>query len=119
MIGSQIASDIHIISNDKGFENLRSFWKQQGIIISISSDIEGNKNIPNPVSQGIESDFDKAIKPLKLDRSSKDKLQTIMNEAIKIKDIPKRKQKISSEICKAFGNSKTKKYYATVKPLIK
>ena len=42
-----------------------------------------------------------------------------MNEAIKIKDIPKRKQKISSEICKAFGNSKTKKYYATVKPLIK
>ena len=47
LIGSQIASDIHIISNDKGFENLRSFWKQQGIIISISSDIEGNKNIQN------------------------------------------------------------------------
>ncbi|MBR6070410.1 MAG: hypothetical protein IKP78_07465 [Ruminococcus sp.] len=119
LVGSQIASDIHIISNDKGFENLRTFWKQQGVIISITSDIEGNKNTPTPVIQGAESEFDKAIKPLKLDKSSKDKLQKIMNEGLKIKDIPKRKQKISSEICKAFGNSKTKKYYATVKPLIK
>ena len=121
LISNETLTDIHIISNDKSFEFLKSFWKERNIEIEINSDIAGNitKLLPAVVKVKTESAFDIAVKPLNLNKNDKDKLQKIFNAASGVKDIPKRKQHISSEICKAFGNSKTKKYYSALKPIIK
>lgn len=134
VLGNNPDIDCHIISNDKGYEYVRSFWKEKNIKIKISSDIAGNvqkplpvavsapavKTVtPAPVTKSAETDFDKAVKPLNLSKADKNALLKIYNESAKIKDIPKRKQQISNNITKLFGNSKTKKFYAVIKPLIK
>ncbi len=125
ILGQNTDIDCHIISNDKGYEYVRSFWKEKNVKIKISSDIEGNilKLLPAVVSAPVvvkkETDFDKAVKPLNLSKSDKDALLKIFNDSSSVKDISKRKQSISNTITQTFGNSKSSKYYQALKPLIK
>lgn len=125
ILGQNTDIDCHIISNDKGYEYVRSFWKEKNVKIKISSDIEGNilKLLPAVVSAPVvvkkETDFDKAVKPLNLSKSDKDALLKIFNDSSDVKDISKRKQSISNTITQTFGNSKSSKYYQALKPLIK
>ena len=124
ILGQNTDIDCHIISNDKGYEYVRSFWKEKNVKIKISSDIEGNilKLLPAVVSPVVvkkETDFDKAVKPLNLSKSDKDALLKIFNDSSSVKDISKRKQSISNTITQTFGNSKSSKYYQALKPLIK
>lgn len=125
ILGQNTDIDCHIISNDKGYEYVRSFWKEKNVKIKISSNIEGNilKLLPAVVSAPVvvkkETDFDKAVKPLNLSKSDKDALLKIFNDSSSVKDISKRKQSISNTITQTFGNSKSSKYYQALKPLIK
>ncbi len=125
ILGQNTDIDCHIISNDKGYEYVRSFWKEKNVKIKISSDIEGNilKLLPAVVSAPVvvkkETDFDKAVKPLNLSKSDKDALLKIFNDSSSVKDVSKRKQSISNTITQTFGNSKSSKYYQALKPLIK
>ncbi len=125
ILGQNTDIDCHIISNDKGYEYVRSFWKEKNVKIKISSDIEGNilkllpAVVPAPVVVKKETDFDKAVKPLNLSKSDKDALLKIFNDSSSVKDISKRKQSISNTITQTFGNSKSSKYYQALKPLIK
>ena len=126
ILGTEPDADCHIISGDKGFEFVRSFWKHKGkkvkLTINIAGDVQQNeqkttqKVTPQPVL--VTSEFDIAVKPLNLSQSDKDKLKNIFNSH-KTGSLPKRKQAISSEIGKVFGNDKIKNYYKAVKPLIK
>ena len=125
ILGQNTDIDCHIISNDKGYEYVRSFWKEKNVKIKISSDIEGNilkllpAVVPAPVVVKKETDFDKAVKPLNLSKSDKDALLKIFNDSSSVKDISKRKQSISNTITQTFGNSRSSKYYQALKPLIK
>lgn len=125
ILGQNTDIDCHIISNDKGYEYVRNFWKEKNVKIKISSDIEGNilKLLPAVVSAPVvvkkETDFDKVVKPLNLSKSDKDALLKIFNDSSSVKDVSKRKQSISNTITQTFGNSKSSKYYQALKPLIK
>ncbi|MCM1506224.1 MAG: PIN domain-containing protein [Ruminococcus flavefaciens] len=132
ILGDNPDTDCHIISSDKGYEYVRSFWKEKNIKIKISSDIEGNvkqtenspapvaKTVtPSPVSKSAETDFDKAVKPLNLSKSDKQKLSDIYNKALLLKDNVKIRQQINNQIGKIFGSENQKKYYSAIKPLIK
>lgn len=125
ILGQNTDIDCHIISNDKGYEYVRSFWKEKNVKIKISSDIEGNipKLLPAVVSAPVvvkkETDFDKAVKPLNLSKSDKDALLKIFNDSSSVKDVSKRKQSINNTITQKFGSSKSSKYYQALKPLLK
>ncbi|MDE7137043.1 MAG: hypothetical protein K2O29_01085 [Ruminococcus sp.] len=134
VLGNNPDTDCHIISNDKGYEYVRSFWKEKNIKIKISSDIVGNvqkllpavvpaplvKTVsPAPKAEPLETDFDKVIKPLNLSKTDKNKLYGIYCGSSHITDIPKRKQNINQIIVKYFGSDKATKYYKAIKPLIK
>ncbi len=121
--------DIHIISNDKGFECLRTFWAERGYKIKISSDISGKvqQMLPAVIKQDMkkndsqkpDSKFMNAVGVLKLKQDDCNKLYNIFISNSKTKDVSKRKQNISNAINKTFGGEKTKKYYKVIKPLIK
>lgn len=119
LIGSHIAGDIHIISNDKGYEFLKSFWEKQSVIISIASDLKGNINIPQSAAPEKESDFDKAVKPLKMTFEDKNAMNKIFKHCLTLKTQNEKSQYINNNIGKLFGSDKQKKYYAAIKPLIK
>lgn len=131
ILGNNPDAECHIISNDKGYEYVRIFWKEKNI--KISSDIVGNVQklmpavVPAPpvktvppaqVTKSSETDFDKAVKSLNLSKSDKQKLLDIYNGALSVKGLSKRKVEINNKITKVFGNSKVKKYYNAIKPLI-
>ncbi|MDE5771924.1 MAG: hypothetical protein K2I06_09925 [Ruminococcus sp.] len=128
VLGNNPDTECHIISNDKGYEYVRSFWKEKNVKIKISSDIVGNvqKLLPAVVpavqpapTAKAETDFDKAVKPLNLSKINKQKLFDIYNKAIVLKDKNKVKTQINNQIGQTFGSQNQKKYYATLKPLIK
>lgn len=125
ILGQDASIDCHIISNDKGYEYVRSFWKERNVKIKISSDINGNvlqllpAVIPAPVVVKKETDFDNAVKPLNLSKSDKDALLKIFNDSVNIKDISKRKLSINNTITQKFGSAKSSKYYQAIKPLVK
>ena len=119
LLGQNGELDIHIVSKDKGFECLRSFWKSRGYKIKISADIAGNVPQMLPAVVGPDVQFINAVNGLKLSNDDKQKLYNIFTSYSNTKDISKRKQCISNEINKTFGGDKTKKYYSAIKPLIK
>lgn len=135
ILGTDQNIDCHIISNDKGYEYIRNFWKEKNIKIKILADIAGNVQkllpvaVPAPsvktvtpapvVSKPAETDFDRAVKPLNLSEADKQKLLDIYNLASSVKDISKRKVEINNQITKVFGSNNSKQFYAAVKPLIK
>ena len=142
ILGEDKNADCHIISNDKGYEFVRNFLKTKNIKIEVSSDIAGNINntssVPKQTVQPVksvqtvqtvksiqvkpaenkETEFDIAVKPLNLSKADKNAMLNILNSH-KTGDVSKRKQKISNELCKKFGNEKTKTYYSAIKKLIK
>lgn len=136
ILGKEPDADCHIISGDKGYEYVRAFWKDRGIHIKISVNIAGEvvSTVPAKPSQlKIESkerqsqkvavvkatdEFDCAVKPLNLSSVDKEKLRTILNKYASGK-INKRKQNISNDITRQFGNTRVKVLYKAVKPLIK
>lgn len=128
ILGNNSDTDCHIISNDKGYEYIRNFWKERNIKIKISSDIAGTvlKLLPavvTPVQPAptdkAETDFDKAVKPLNLSKENKNRLYGIYCGSAHFTDISKRKQNVYQTIIKHFGNDKASQYYQAVKPLIK
>lgn len=128
IIGKNPSAEYHIISNDKGYKYIVNFWKEKDIQVNMSSDIAGNVqkliSVVVPVVQSApsdktETDFDKAVKPLNLSKTDKNKLYEIYCSSANITDISKRKQNINQVIVKHFGSDKATKYYKAIKPLIK
>ncbi len=126
ILGNKKKAKCYIVSNDKGFEFVRDFWKKQGIKIEIISNIEKNSEaepvltVKTSVKFNI-NDFRTALKDIKLNNENinfiKNIVETNMNQTSL--EIAKRKQNINSELCKKFGNSETKKIYEKLKPFLK
>ncbi|MBO5104493.1 MAG: hypothetical protein J6B74_05455 [Ruminococcus sp.] len=134
VLGNNPDTDCHIISNDKGYEYVRSFWKEKNVKIKISSDIVGNVQkllpvvvpappikavSPAPKTEPIETDFDKAVKSLNLSKTDKLVLFDIYNKALQLNNSNKIRPQINNQIGKTFGSQNQKKYYSALKPLIK
>lgn len=121
ILGNRKKAKCYIVSNDKGFEFVRDFWKKQGIKIEIISNIEKNSAVENIVSKFRIDDFRTALKDIKLSKENfdfiKNTVESNMNQTSL--EIAKRKQNINSELCKKFGNSETKKIYEKLKPFLK
>ncbi|MDE6780350.1 MAG: hypothetical protein K2J40_02680 [Ruminococcus sp.] len=111
ILGNNSDTECHIISNDKGYEYVISFWKEKDIEIKLSS------NITEALRP--ETDFDKAIKPLNLSKEDKNKLYGIYCGSAHITDISQRKQSVNQTIIKHFGSDKAIRYYRAIKSLIK
>ena len=73
---------------------------------------------PKAIIVKTADEFDKAVKPLNLNCDDKEKLRAIINKHTAGK-LDKRKQSISNDITRQFGNNRVKKLYKAVKPLIK
>lgn len=118
VIGNSPETKCYIISDDKSYEYIVSFWKARNTEITISPNIskiiQQQVNVPAP-----ESDFDKAVKPLNLSETAKQKLLAIYNSAMLFDDTNKIRQYINNEIGTVFGSQNQKEYYAAIKPLIK
>lgn len=128
ILGNNPDTECHIISNDKGYEYVRSFWKEKNVKINISSDIAGNVQKLLPVvvpavqpapAVKTETDFDIAVKPLNLSEENKSALLKIYSDSASMKNSSKRKQFVCNKIMQKFGNSKVSRYYQAIKPLIK
>lgn len=100
-----------VITKHFGAENAVRYYSVLKPLIEASSVTDA--------SNTSETAFDNAVKPLNLSKDSKQKLFDIYSKASSVKNVSKRKQQISNNIMKTFGNSKTKKYYSAIKPLIK
>ncbi|MBP3761273.1 MAG: hypothetical protein J6I55_07375 [Ruminococcus sp.] len=133
ILGEDKNADCHIISNDKGYEFIRSFWKAKNIKIKISSDIAGNiKTETKPVMQSLvstikcvaeiaqsnETEFDIAVKPLNLSKGNKNLLYSIFKTGQNQKSMSANTY-INNEIGRKFGSDKQKEYYGAIKKLIK
>ncbi|MDE5556165.1 MAG: hypothetical protein K2J32_00530 [Ruminococcus sp.] len=128
ILGNNPDIDCHIISNDKGYEYVRSFWKEKNVEIKMSSDIAGNvpKLLPvvvAPVQPAptakTETDFDKAVKPLNLSKEEKHKVCGIFYSTGNIADTEQRMTKLYKILVKHFDLEFADKYYSALKPLIK
>ncbi len=126
LIGSKKKCRCFIVSNDRGFEYIRDFWKKQGVKVEIISGIEDENNSPAVSKPASSSTINKeAVKRVfQGTKMSKDKIDFIyeilssnMNQTSVL--LFKRKQQINSELCKKFGNSETKKIYEKLKPFMK
>lgn len=118
VIGNSPETECYIISDDKSYEYMVSFWKDRNVDVKTSPNIfkviHQQVNVPAP-----ESDFDKAVKPLNLSETDKQKLLDIYNSAMLFDDATKIRQYINSKIGSVFGSPNQKDYYAAIKPLIK
>lgn len=128
VLGKKTVSGCNIISSDKGYEYIISFWKEKNIKIKISSDIEkalqNETESPAPDAETVipapetETDFDKAVKPLNLSKEDRGKLCSIFY-SVKNNCSGQKLQKLNQIITKHFNEENAVRYYNILKPLIK
>lgn len=125
LIGNKKKTRCYIVSNDRGFEFVRDFWKKQGFRIEIISDINNNSTKEETPEKQIQpnnnEDLRKAFKDMNLSKANLDFIISVVESNMKQNSVPlpKRKQNINSELCKKFGNDETKKIYQNLKPFLK
>lgn len=125
LIGNKKKARCYIVSNDRGFEFVRDFWKKQGFRIEIISDINNNSTKEETPEKQIQpnnnEDLRKAFKDMNLSKANLDFIISVVESNMKQNSVPlpKRKQNINSELCKKFGNDETKKIYQNLKPFLK
>ena len=126
LIGNKKKAKGYIVSNDKGFEYVRDFWKKQGFKIEIISNINSDSETqqpekPKPVQKYSREDFQKAFKDMNISKANLDFIINTVETHMKQTSIslPQRKQNINTELCKKFGNDETKKIYKNLKPFLK
>ncbi len=125
LIGNKKKARCYIVSNDRGFEFVRDFWKKQGFRIEIISNINDNSPKEETPEKQIQpnnhEDLRKAFKDMNLNKANLDFIISVVESNMKQNSVPlpKRKQNINSELCKKFGNDETKKIYKNLKPFLK
>ncbi len=127
LIGNNKKAKYYIVSNDKGFEYVRDFWRKHGTKIDIISNIEQEISVPEKApppeekKKNPDDDIRKVLQDMKLDKESIRFIVDTFNQNINQTNIslPNRKQKINIELCKKFGNDKTKEIYKNLKPFLK
>lgn len=128
ILGSEPYADCHIISGDKGFEFVRSFWKERGKKVKLSVDIAGTpipsqpaKPKPTPVTvqvvQPMMTELEKAISSLTNNAQQKAAIYQLVKECKTVK-IEKRLGWLNQYIGKRFGPKNQKAYYKVLKPFI-
>lgn len=125
ILGNNSDADCHIISNDKGYEYVRSFWKEKNVKIKISSDIAGTVQkllpavVPAPSSVHTVTNFEEAVKPFNLSQEEKHKVCGIFYSTGNITNAEQRLTKLYKILIKHFDLKSADKYYSALKPLIK
>lgn len=117
IVGKHPKSIFHIISKDAGFENVCNFWRKNGIKICLGCDIAQSKK-----SDSLKkSEIKEVLNSLELDAEDTEFIRELITKSSERYDvpIPKIKCEINQQLCRKFGNMRTKEIYAKIKPLIK
>lgn len=126
IIGKNPSAEYYIVSNDRGYEYVRNFWKEKNVIINMSADIAGNAQKFLPVvvpavqpapAVKTETDFDKAVKPLNLSEKDKNKLCSIFYSVLNDKNVASKSVKLNQILSKHFDNKATVKFCEVINPL--
>lgn len=127
IIGSKKNCRFYIVSNDKGFEYVRDFWKKRGVRIEIISNIEDNKtSLEIPEKSSVEKvspddELKNVLQDMKLKNEDIEFVKNLVASIISDTSIALnvRKIRINNELCKKFGSIKTKDIYAKLKLFLK
>ncbi|MBR0485265.1 MAG: hypothetical protein IJJ69_10885 [Oscillospiraceae bacterium] len=120
-IGYLIGRDEHckcfIVSNDKGYHNVRDFWLKRDAKIRMIPCIKSQTN--NAIIK--KNELLEALRELPLSTEEKNEAVEIVRKHIKVgaPQLSQLKININNELIHAFGTEKTKLIYYVVKPLIK
>lgn len=125
LIGNRKKTKFYIVSNDKGFEYVRDFWKKQGVKIEIISNIRENAAPDEADEEYIQKyskeDFRKIFNDMNLSEENLQFIIDIFDKNMKQASLslPQKKQQINSELCRKFGGNETKRLYEKLKPFLK
>lgn len=126
LIGNSKKAKYYIVSNDKGFEYVRDFWKKNGCKIEIISNIEQETSAEaspptDKKAKSPEDELKKVLKDMKLSQENIKFVVDTFNKHMKHSsvELSTRKQKINIDLCKKFGNDETKRIYKNLKPFLK
>ena len=120
-IGYLIGRDEHcrcyIVSNDKGYHNVRDFWLKRDAKIRMIPCIKSQTNNASIK----KNELLEALRELPLSNDEKSEAAEIVRKHIKVgaPQLSQLKININNELIHAFGTEKTKLIYYVVKPLIK
>lgn len=120
-IGYLIGRDEHcrcyIVSNDKGYNNVRDFWQRRDAKVRMIPCIKSQTNNANIK----KNELLEALRELPLSSEEKAEAAEIVRKHIKVgaPQLSQLKININNELIHAFGTEKTKLIYYVVKPLIK
>lgn len=117
LIGRNEHCKCYIVSNDKGYHNVRDFWQKRDAKIKMVSCIRSQTN-----SSGVKkSSVLEALQDVALTEEEKAQAAEIVKQQLKAgaAQLSQLKININNELIHKFGSVKTKLIYAAIKPLIK
>ena len=116
ILGKKSGCDCFIVSNDRGFENVCSFWRSRGIRLRIIPDIL--RSCKDYTAK--KSDIKAALKPLELTKEESDFVRELLINILERDDVtlPQLKTILNQSLCKKFGSERTKPIYASIKGFI-
>ncbi len=117
LIGRNEHCKCYIVSNDKGYHNVRDFWKKRDAKIRMVSCIRSQTG-----STGVKkSNILETLQEISLNEEEKNLIAEIVKQQLKTgaPQLSRLKTNINNELIHHFGTEKTKTIYAAIKPLIK
>ena len=120
-IGYLIGRDEHckcyIVSNDRGYNNVKDFWAKRDAKIRMISCIKSQTD--SAVIK--KAELLEALRELPLTETEKNTAADIVRKNIRVgaSQLPQLKININNELIHTFGTEKTKMIYYVIKPLIK
>lgn len=116
LIGRNEHCKCYIVSNDKGYHNVRDFWKKRDAKVRMVSCIRSKTD-----SAGTKkSNILEVLQETELTDEEKLQVVNIMKEQIRngAPQLSRLKININNQLIRTFGTEKTRIIYALVKPLI-
>ncbi len=114
LIANKAATSYYIVSRDKGFEILSSYWKNREVSVTLIADITGRSQ--DYETQELREKLEDILKESLIDDDS-----VTVDEVLKIVQQYKTKQGIMNALMKKYpsaDNKKSSKIYKAIKPLL-
>lgn len=117
IIGKKHKCECCIVSNDRGFENVRNFWRKRGVRVKLIPNIMRCINAVDVKKSAIKN----ALTEASFEEEDAKFVSELVWDALKDEDITviQMKRNINRDLCKKFGNEKTKGIYAVIKQFLK
>ncbi len=114
LIANKASDTYYIVSKDKGFEILSSYWKSRNVLVTLIADITGRSH--DHETQELREKLSE-----KLQEILKEDKEVSVDAVLKIVQQYKTKQGISNALMKKYpstNNKRASKIYKTIKPLL-